>query len=123
MVFTLPAFNDIVNDKMDRKKKIFQNNIQYNPLYNNIYNLDPKEVDVSGEKSREQDVSIFQMPLSVILKNIANALLLIIIDLTNVNNYSNIKNFLKIFMIENRLMYLGIFVVLFSIYVMLFFNK
>ena len=91
-------------------------------MYNNIYNIDPKEVDVSGEKSREQDVSIFQMPLSVILKNIANTLLLIIIDLTNVNNYSNIKNFLKIFMIENRLMYLGIFVVLFSIYVMLFFN-
>lgn len=122
MVFTLPAFNDMVNDKMDRKKKIFQNNIQYNPLYNNIYNIDPKEVDVSGEKSREREVSIFQMPLIVILKNIANTLLLILIDLTNYNNYSNMKNFLKIFIIENRLMYLGIFVVLFSIYMMLFFN-
>ena len=122
MVFTLPSFNDMVNEKADRKKKIFQNNIQYNPLYNNIYNIDPKEVDITGEKKREEDVNIFQMPLSVILKNIANTLLLILIDLTNVNNYSNIKNFLKIFMIENRLMYLGIFVVLFSIYVMLFFH-
>jgi len=122
MVFTIPAFNDLVNDKMDRKKKIFQNNIQYNPLYNNIYNIDPKEVDVSGEKRREENISIFQLPLSVILKNIANTLLLIIIDLTNIDNYSNMKNFLKIFMIENRLMYLGIFVVLVAIYIMLFFH-
>jgi len=122
MVFTIPAFNDLVNDKMDRKKKIFQNNIQYNPLYNNIYNIDPKEVDVSGEKRREENISIFQLPLSVILKNIANTLLLILIDLTNIDNYSNMKNFLKIFMIENRLMYLGIFVVLVAIYIMLFFH-
>ena len=122
MVFTLPPWNDLVNEKTDRKKKIFQNNIQYNPLYNNIYDIEPRIIDVSGEKKREEDVSIFQLPLSVILKNIANTLLLILIDLTNVDNYSNTKNFLKIFMIENRMLYLGLFVILFSIYVMLFFN-
>jgi len=122
MVFTLPPWNDLVNEKTDRTKRIFQNNIQYNPLYNQIYNIEPRIVEDTGESKREVEVSIFQLPLSVILKNIANTLLLILIDLTNIDNYSNTKNFLKIFMIENRLMYLGLFVILFSIYVILFFN-
>lgn len=122
MVFTLPPFQDTVNNKEDRKKKIFQNNITYEPIYGTLYDTDPKIVDVSGEKKREENVSIFDLPLSVILKNIANTLLLILIDLTNFENYSNMKNFLKIFMVENRLMYLGIFVILIAIYVMLFFS-
>lgn len=122
MVFTLPSYNDEINKKADRKKKIFQNNIQYNPIYNNIYDLDPKEVDISGESQREQEVNIFNMSLITILKNIANTLLLILIDLTNIENYSNLNNFLKIFIIENRLMYFGLFVILVSLYIILFFQ-
>jgi hypothetical protein len=122
MVFTLPSFQETINNQDDRKKKIFTNNISYEPIYGTLYNTDPKIVDVSGEKKREENVSIFDLPLSVIFKNIANTLLLIIMDLTNFENYSNIQNFLKIFMVENRLMYFGIFVILIAIYVMLFFG-
>lgn len=121
MVFTLPAYNDTINKKEDRKKKIFQSNIQYNPIYNNIYDLDPKIVDTSGQTKKEEDVNIFNMTLVTILKNVANTLLLILIDLTNINNYSNIQNFLKIFIIENRLMYFGIFIIFLSIYILMFF--
>lgn len=121
MVFTLPAFNDLVNEKTDKRKKIFENNIQYNPIYNNIYNLEPRIVEETDEK-KEENISIFQLPLSVILKNIANTLLLILIDLTDVNSYSNMKNFLKVFMIDNRMMYLGIFIIGLSIYLLLFFS-
>lgn len=122
MTWTLPPFNDLVNEKADRKKKIFQSNISYNPLYNQVYDIEPKIVDVSGEKQREMKVSIFEMPLSVILKNIANTLLLILVDLTNVDNYSSTKNFLKIFMIENRMIYFGMFIAIVAIYIMFFFH-
>ena len=120
MVFTLPPYQDLVNDKLDGKKKIFQNNIQYNSLYNNIYDIEPRIVEDTSEKKYE-NTSIFNLPLTIILKNIANTLLLILIDLTNVNSYSNMKNFLKIFMIENRMLYFGIFIVLVSLYLLMFF--
>jgi hypothetical protein len=121
MVFTLPPFNDLVNEKTDKRKKIFENNIQYNPIYNNIYNLEPRIVEDTSEK-KEENISIFNLPLSVIFKNIANTLLLILIDLTNVDSYSNMKNFLKVFMIDNRMLYLGIFIIILSIYLLLFFS-
>ena len=122
MVFVLPPFNETVDNKDQRKTKIYENNIQYEPIYNNIYNIDPKIVDTTGESIREKEKNIFNLPLSVILKNMANTLLLILKDLTNIENYSNVKNFLKIFMIENRLLYFGIFVILLSLYSMLFFH-
>lgn len=121
MVFTLPSFNSLVNDKLDGKKKIFQSNIQYNSLYNNVYDIEPRIVEDTSEK-KEQNISIFDLSLTVILKNIANTLLLILIDLTNVNSYSNTKNFLKIFMIENRMLYFGIFIVIVSLYLLMFFS-
>ena len=121
MVFTLPPFNDLVREKTDGKQKIFQNNIQYNPIYNNIYDIEPRIVEDTSER-KEENISIFNLPLMVILKNIANTLLLILIDLTNVNSYSNMKNFLKIFMVENRMLYFGIFVVMVSLYLLMFFT-
>ena len=120
MVFTLPPYNDMIRDQSDGKKKIYQNNIQYEPIYNNIYDIEPRIVEDTSEKI-EENISIFNLPLTVILKNIANTLLLILIDLTNVNSYSNMKNFLKVFMIDNRLQYFGIFVVMLSFYLLLFF--
>ena len=32
MVFSLPPFNSIVNSDEKKTKKIYQNNIQYNPI-------------------------------------------------------------------------------------------
>ena len=118
MVFTLPPFTS--NDPVDGTKKFYQSNIQYNPVYNKVYQLEPILEVKSEEKTRK--VGIFDMTLITIMKNIANTLLLIIRDLTNIKNYSNVKNFISIFTIETRLMYVGIFVVIFSIYTMLFYS-
>ena len=119
MVFTLPPLNDLVEEH-NGKKKIFQNNIQYNPIYNNVYDIEPRIVSDTSEKI-EENISVFNLPLMTILKNIANTLLLILIDLTNVNSYSNMKNFLKVFMVENRMLYFGIFIVVVSLYLLMFF--
>ena len=121
MVLTFPNYNDTLNNDT-KTKKIYQSNVQYEPVYNKIYDIEPKIVNISGETIKEENVNLFDMTLSTILKNIANTLLLILMDLTNIDNYSNVKNFIKIFLIENRLMYFGIFVVLMSFYLLLFFN-
>lgn len=124
MVFTLPSFNDLIaeEDKDKRKRRIFQNNIQYEPIYNNIYNLDPKEVLQTDQQQQLEERNFFDLPLSTIMKNIANSLILIISDLFNKNNYENIYTFLRIFLIENRLLYFGLFVIIVSLYMMMFFN-
>ena len=116
MVFSLPPYTG--TDPEDGTKKFYQSNISYNPLYNNIYDIKP--ILEQKPQENERKVDIFEMSLITIMKNIANTLLLIIRDLTNVKNYSNMKNFISIFIIENRLVYVGIFVIFFSLYMMLF---
>lgn len=121
MVWTLPPFSDLENEH-NRTKKIYNPNISQNTVYQNIYDIKPRIVTDTSETRLEENISIFRLPLSVIIKNIANTLLLILIDLTNVNSYSNINNFLKVFMVENRLMYFGIFIIIVSLYILLFFT-
>ncbi len=89
-------------------------------MYNQIFNLDPKLVDSLEPTAEEQTVNLFDMNLYTILQNMANTLLLVLRDLTNVENYSNLQNFIKIFVVENRLLYLGIFITIVSLYIMLF---
>ena len=130
MVLQLPPYNEMVNTQSDKTgtEKIYDNNIQkyyqsniaYNPIYNNIYDLKPRIVE-DTDKPKIESVSIFNMTLGTIMKNIANAILLVIIDMTKWENYSSVNNFLRIFLIENRLMYLGIFVVILAIYTLFFF--
>jgi len=124
MVFTLPSFNDIIaeEDKDKRKRRIFQNNISYEPIYNKIYDTIPKEVLQTDQQQEIDKRNFFDLPLSTIMKNIANSLILIVNDLFKKENYSNINNFLKIFLIENRLLYFGLFIVIVSLYMMVFFN-
>lgn len=120
MVFTLPSFNSTVNKDENKAKKIFQNNIQYNPIYNEIYNLEPKIVKKTDKIEKEMEKDIFDLQLVVILKNIADAVLLVIIDLADLSNYESIYKFVRIFIKENRLIYFGLFVIILSFIISLF---
>jgi hypothetical protein len=120
MVLSLPPFNSTVNSDEKKTKKIYQNNIQYNPIYNNIYDLEPKIVKKTDRVEENLKKDIFDLNLLTIIKNISDAILLILIDLTNPNNYSNLSLFLNIFFKENRLIYLGIFIVIISVFFLLF---
>ena len=120
MTLTLPPFNSTVNSDEKKTKKIYQNNIQYNPIYNNIYDLEPKIVKKTDKVEKNLKRNIFDLDLITIIKNISDAILLILIDLTNLNNYSNLSLFLNIFFKENRLIYLGIFITIISIFFILF---
>jgi len=120
MVLTLPRFNDTVNSKESKTKKIFQNNIQYNPIYNEIYNLEPKIVKKTDAIEKDLEKNIFDLNLLTILKNIADSILLIIIDLSNFKNYQNIFLFMNIFLKENRMIYFGLFLVILSFTMSLF---
>lgn len=120
MPFTLPPFNSTVNKDEDKAKKIYQNNIQYNPIYNEIYNLEPKIVKKTDKIEKEMEKDIFDLQLVVILKNIADAVLLVIIDLADLSNYESIYKFVRIFIKENRLIYFGLFVIILSFVISLF---
>lgn len=115
MVFSLPPFNSTVNSDEKKTKRIYQNNIAYNPIYNNIYDLEPKIVKKTDvvEENLKQD--IFQLDIMTIIRNISDAILLILIDMTNLENYSKINLFINIFIKENRLIYVGIFITILSI--------
>ena len=115
MSFTLPPFNSTVNSDEKKTKKIYQNNIAYNPIYNNIYDLEPKIVKKTDVVEENLKQNIFQLDLMTIIRNISDAILLILIDLTNLKNYSKINLFLNIFFKENRLIYVGIFIVIISL--------
>lgn len=120
MVLTLPPFNDTVNKDENKSKKIFQNNIQYNPIYNEIYNLEPKIVKKTDKIEKNLEKDIFDLKIMIILKNIADSILLVLIDITDVNNYENIYKFINIFIKENRLVYVGLFIILLSFSISLF---
>lgn len=108
MVFTLPPANmDNINEKIPDRDAIQNNEI-----------IEEKEEDPL-EIFKFKD--IFNLPLIIIIQNVANAILLVLEDLFEPDNYKSPKQFLKIFLIENRLVYLGIFVVGISIFLALFF--
>ena len=120
MVFQLPPFNEL-SDHKNRKKKYMHSNVQYEPVYNTLYDREFKQVDVLREEI-EKDVSIFNMTIFTILQNIANTILLILLDLVDINNYSSVEKFLTIFTKNTRLIYFGIFLTVVSIYIVLFFK-
>lgn len=108
MVFTLPpAQMDNINDKIP----------DLDPIQNNEI-IEEEEVDPL-EVFKFKD--IFNLPMTIIIQNVANAILLVLEDLFEPENYKSPKEFLKIFLIENRLIYLGIFVIVMSFFLALFF--
>ena len=114
MTLILPSFNDLVKGE----NKVYQSNIQYNPIYNNVYDIDPKTLKV--EEEIEKNISIFDLTLLMILKNIANSILLLMLDLVTPSTYRSVDNFVSIFYKDSRLMYLGIFVIVLAIFIILF---
>ena len=108
MPFQLPpAKMDNINEKIPDRDAIQNNEIR-----------EEKEEDPL-EVFKFKD--IFNLPLQIIIQNVANAILLVLEDLFEPDNYKSPKGFLKIFLIENRLVYLGIFVMGISIFLALFF--
>lgn len=63
---------------------------------------------------------IFNLPLVIILINLANTIILVIIDIFKPESYRSLDSFLKMFLIENRLLYIGIFIILFTMFVSFF---
>ena len=110
MPFTLPPVKlDKINKKIPDLKMIQDNEVK-----------EEKEVD-ELEVFKFKDV--FSLPLTMILQNVANTILLVLEDLFEPENYSSPKDFLKIFIVENRLMYLGLFVMFTAAFLALFFPK
>ena len=108
MPFTLPpAKLDNINNKIPEQDLIQNNEIKEEK------EEDPLEIF--------KFKSVFDLPLTIILQNVANTILLILEDLFEPENYKNPKTFLKIFFIENRMVYLGLFVIFLSFFIALFF--
>ena len=108
MVFQLPpAKPDNLNEKLPDTDIIQDNEIK-----------EEKEEDPL-EVFKFKDV--FNLPITIIMQNIANAILLVLEDLFEPENYKTPKTFLRIFLVDNRLVYLGLFVIFLSMFLALFF--
>jgi len=108
MPFTMPpAQMDNINEKIPDRDPIQNNEI--------IEEIEEDALEVLKFKG------IFNLPLTIIIQNVASAILLVLEDLFEPDNYKSPKIFLKIFLIENRLIYLGIFVASMALFLALFF--
>lgn len=116
MVFTLPPIEYVVDSEGNKK-----------PSMDYINGRSYSRGMTGGDKLNKSDtisfelLNIFDLPLNLILRNIANTIVIIINELTLVKNYKSINSFLMIFIKGNRLMYLGIFVVFTSLFLSFFF--
>jgi hypothetical protein len=126
MVFTLPPIRLEEDPKALTRKipKIDTSLAQGNDAPGASRLKDPVFSTREERTDDEQIISlnIFDLPLYVIIQNIANTLLLILSDLTDYDNYSNLQNFLQIFLVENRLLYLGLFIIIIALFTAIFFK-
>ena len=75
---------------------------------------------MSQEKKEEK--SLFDQPVKVLLQNIASSILLTLNDLTRGETYDSIDSILQVFLKENRILYLGMFLAILAIFIFLFFG-
>ena len=75
---------------------------------------------MSQEKKEEK--SLFDQPVKVLLQNIASSILLTLNDLTRGETYDSIDSILQVFLKENRILYLGMFLAFLAIFIFLFFG-
>jgi len=107
----------------------------YLPPVSTIYDSEGKEIpDVryaqNSVNSMEMEtkpvnfqlLNIIDLPFVIILKNMANTVILIILDLFDLRSYKNINTFMAIFTKDNRLLYVGIILILSSMFISFFFN-
>jgi len=75
---------------------------------------------MSQEKKEEK--SLFDQPVKVLLQNIASSILLTLNDLTRGETYDSIDSILQVFLKENRILYLGMFLAVLAIFIFSFFG-
>ena len=75
---------------------------------------------MSQEKKEEK--SLFDQPVKVLLQNVASSILLTLNDLTRGETYDSIDSILQVFLKENRILYLGMFLAVLAIFIFLFFG-
>ena len=73
-------------------------------------------------KNQNEEKGFFDLPLKVVLQNIASSILLTLNDITRGETYDSINNLSQVFLKENRILYLGIFIAIFAIFIFLFFG-
>ncbi len=121
MVWSLPPINTDSLRKYPKLEKHIYNrkDIKYpdlKPVQDNLIHRDTEETQ------KVKDFHIFKLPMDVFFQNMANTLLLTLHDIVRVSNYSNPKRFMSIFLKEDRLFYLGVFLILLTIFISLFFS-
>lgn len=113
MVYIIPPFDE----KIDADGKKIPNYDIIQNKYFKKYN----ERDDDRNTVRFELLNIFDLPLFVILTNIANTIMIIINDLTLVKTYSSVNSFVRVFIKDNRLLYLGILLIIFTLFLSFFF--
>ena len=121
MVFGFPPINTDSLRKYPKLEKHIYNrgDIKYpdlKPVQDNLIHRDTKETQ------KVKDFHIFKLPMDVFFQNMANTLLLTLHDIVRVSNYSNPKKFMSIFIKEDRLFYLGVFLIILTIFISIFFS-
>jgi hypothetical protein len=73
-------------------------------------------------KEKKEETSLFDLPVKVLLQNIASSILLTLNDITRGETYDSIDSVLQVFLKENRILYLGMFLAVLAIFIFLFFG-
>jgi hypothetical protein len=73
-------------------------------------------------KEKKEEKSLFDLPVKVLLQNIASSILLTLNDITRGETYDSIDSVLQVFLKENRILYLGMFLAVLAIFIFLFFG-
>jgi len=121
MVWILPPVNTDSLRKYPKLEKGARNTepIKYpdlKPVQDNLIHRD------KAENQKVKDFHIFKLPMNVFFQNMANTLLLTLHDIVKVGNYSNPKKFMSIFLKDDRLFYLGVFLIILTIVISIFFS-
>jgi hypothetical protein len=114
MVLVFPPFKRKIDE-------IGKNVIDYSKMSSEIFKKNlTLDMEDPNLEAKVEATNIFNLPFLLILINLANTVILVIKDLFNPENYRSINSFLKIFLIENRLLYIGIFIIILSLFVSFF---
>ena len=107
--------NNFLIDKTDyEKEKINQ---QYNSLYFNSFN------DTLNLKKQKENKIIYNLSLSEITSNLSKVLFEILNELSLIhkNNNSNFRNYIEVFIKDDRMIYTGILFILLALAVFFIF--
>ena len=74
------------------------------------------------ETNEQLKGSILDTPIRIILQNVANSLLLVISELTQSETYVSWNSIINVFLKENRVLYIGLFIIFLSVFLSIFFG-